>query len=136
MHSEFRYYIRGKVSAPIRQMESRHKEEQEDDWIAFREAYNAALSVNGVKWNLSIGLYWARPWIYPPLDARTRRYLSEVAQLQIDMHAPQNCCDADVTTQIVQPGSLWYPEGFRSSCLPYERWAGRSPLVRLVSLQG
>lgn len=71
------------------------REEQEDDWIAFREAYNAALSVNGVKWNLSIGLYWARPWIYPPLDARTRRYLSEVAQIQIDTHAPQNCCDAD-----------------------------------------
>ena len=23
-----------------------------------------------------------------------------------------------VTTQIVQPGSLWYPEGFRSPCLP------------------
>ena len=71
------------------------REEQEDDWIAFREAYNAALSVNGVKWNLSIGLYWARPWVYPPLDARTRRYLSEVAQIQIETHAPQDCCDAD-----------------------------------------
>lgn len=71
------------------------QEEREEDWAAFREAYNAALSIRGVKWNLSIGLYWARPWIYPPLDARTRRYLSEVAQLQIDMHAPQNCCDAD-----------------------------------------
>lgn len=71
------------------------QEEREEDRTAFCEAYDAALGVSGVKWNLSIGLYWARPWFYLSLDSRTRRYIAEVAQIQIDTHAPQNCCGAD-----------------------------------------
>ena len=44
--------------------------------------------------------------------------------------------DPVVTTQIVQLGSLCYPEFFRPPRLPWDRWAGRSPSVRLVSLRG
>ena len=68
--------------------------EYEETRTAFCEAYDAALEVSGVKWNLSIGLYWACPWCYLPLDACTRRYLSEVAQHQISLHVQPNCNNA------------------------------------------
>ena len=34
----------------------------------FCAAYDEAISRPYVKWNLSIGLYWTRPWFFPPLD--------------------------------------------------------------------
>ena len=71
-----------------------NREGYEEARAAFCEAYDAALGVSGVKWNLSIGLYWARPWCYMPLDACTRRYISEVAQHQICLHTQPTCSNA------------------------------------------
>lgn len=42
----------------------------------FAAAYDSAQTVNGVHWNLSIGLFWARPATFVPLDDRTRAYLA------------------------------------------------------------
>lgn len=75
--------------------------EGEEDRIVFCEAYDAAIRMSGVKWNLSIGLYWARPWFYSPLDAWTRRYISDVCKLQIGKEG----CDAD--DYISLAGELW-----------------------------
>ena len=41
----------------------------------FISAYNAALSQKGIKWNITIGLYWCRPNSYLSLDGRNRWYL-------------------------------------------------------------
>lgn len=60
----------------------------------FCEAYDAALKVNGVNWNLSIGLYWIRPWFYPSLDSRSKRYISDVVKLQTGLLEQKNCCNA------------------------------------------
>ena len=40
------------------------------------EAYDQALEVKGVAWNLSMGLYWVRPWDFVPLDKMSRNYIS------------------------------------------------------------
>lgn len=48
----------------------------------FRSAYDRALTVKKVRWNLSSGLYWSRPNDYLTLDGPSRRYLRE--QLRID----------------------------------------------------
>ena len=41
------------------------------------EAYDLALEVKGVAWNLSMGLYWVRPWDFVPLDKMSRSYISQ-----------------------------------------------------------
>ena len=41
------------------------------------EAYDQALDVKGVAWNLSMGLYWVRPWDFVPLDRMSRSYISQ-----------------------------------------------------------
>ena len=43
----------------------------------FVRAYETALSIWGVRWNLSIGLYWAHPWNFPTLDDPSRNYIKE-----------------------------------------------------------
>ena len=51
---------------------------------ALIEAYDSALDVNGVRWNLSMALYWARPWDFVPLDKLSRNYISN----ELGMHVP------------------------------------------------
>ena len=41
------------------------------------EAYDRALTVWGVAWNLSMALYWVRPWDFVPLDGPSREYISK-----------------------------------------------------------
>ena len=93
--------------------------EYEETRTAFCEAYDAALEVSGVKWNLSIGLYWACPWCYLPLDACTRRYLSEVAQHQISLHVQPNCNNAsdylDLVDDLLEESSSF---GLPAYCIP------------------
>ena len=45
----------------------------------FIRAYNDALSIKNVNKKLSIGLHWARPWNFVPLDKKTCRYLQHFA---------------------------------------------------------
>ena len=41
----------------------------------FINAYNLAKDINGVKWSLTIGLYWIRPFNYINLDDTNREFL-------------------------------------------------------------
>lgn len=45
------------------------------DDSALRAAFNDARQQHGIKWNITMGLYWIRPDDYLPLDSRTRDYL-------------------------------------------------------------
>lgn len=45
--------------------------------------FDAALEVTGVKWNITMGLYWIRPWDFVTLDRNTREFI--VGQLGIDI---------------------------------------------------
>ena len=56
------------------------------------EAYDRALTVWGVAWNLSMALYWVRPWDFVPLDGPSRKYISKA----LGMRVP--------TTSRTQPG--------------------------------
>ena len=48
----------------------------EDDRAAFVRSYDKAVDVKGVGvTTLSIGLYWIRPWDFPPLDKHSRKYI-------------------------------------------------------------
>lgn len=41
----------------------------------FVECFDTVLKQNNVKWNLTMGLYWCRPFIYINLDDRNRKFI-------------------------------------------------------------
>ena len=42
---------------------------------SFEKLYSACLKQLGIRWNLSIGLFWVRPYKFIPLDANTRNLI-------------------------------------------------------------
>lgn len=52
----------------------------------FTKAYETAIKIRGVGWNLSIGLYWAHPWDFPTLDGPSRSYIKG----HLGMDVPDN----------------------------------------------
>ena len=48
---------------------------------SFIESYNKALSIKGVAYNLSTGLYWIRPWEFLTLDVKSRNYFRGVLRV-------------------------------------------------------
>ena len=41
----------------------------------FTSAYSTVIKQNGIRWNITIGLYWIRPYSYLNLDGRNRQFL-------------------------------------------------------------
>ena len=61
---------------------------------AFVAAYDNATQRWGVGWNLTMGLYWIRPWNFPTLDGQSQRYISKKLNIQIGMNGPKGRCNA------------------------------------------
>ena len=61
---------------------------------AFITAYDNATQRFGVGWNLTMGLYWVRPWNFPTLDGQSQRYISKKLNIQIGMNGPKGRCNA------------------------------------------
>jgi 5-methylcytosine-specific restriction enzyme B len=49
----------------------------------FIKAYDIATNLKGIGWNLTMGLYWIRPWDYLTLDSRSQRYIEKKLGIQI-----------------------------------------------------
>ncbi|OQB35914.1 MAG: 5-methylcytosine-specific restriction enzyme B [Candidatus Hydrogenedentes bacterium ADurb.Bin179] len=63
-----------------------------DDNVAFIAAYNKTSQQSGVGWNLTMGLYWIRPWIYPTLEGQSRIYTEKKLGITIGKNGPKNRC--------------------------------------------
>ena len=61
---------------------------------AFISAYDNATQRYGVGWNLTMGLYWIRPWNFPTLDGQSQRYINKKLNIQIGMNGPKGRCNA------------------------------------------
>ena len=48
---------------------------QEVDTVSFCAAYDAAIVQGGIRWNLSMALYWIRPYTFVNLDSRNRWFM-------------------------------------------------------------
>ena len=57
----------------------------------FISAYNGAIQLKNVKWNLTMGLYWIRPRNFLSLDSKSRKYISRELGIKI----PSKCPDAE-----------------------------------------
>lgn len=54
----------------------------------FRQAYDEAIHVSGVKWNLSFGLFWAHPWSFPSFSTKARNYIPQHLGIEIQASCP------------------------------------------------
>jgi 5-methylcytosine-specific restriction protein B len=57
-----------------------------DSRANFIKWYDASIQCKGVNWNVTVGLYWIRPYFYLSLDGRNRQFLlqSKSHQIKID----------------------------------------------------
>jgi 5-methylcytosine-specific restriction protein B len=62
---------------------------------AFIKAYDNASQRVGVGWNITMGLYWIRPWNYPTLDSQSQRYIDRKLGIQIGLNGPKRRCNAN-----------------------------------------
>jgi 5-methylcytosine-specific restriction protein B len=69
--------------------------DETDSRSAFINAYNKAIGRHGVGLNLSMGLYWIRPWRYLSLDNKSQLYISDVLNADIPRNGPRRLCTAD-----------------------------------------
>jgi len=69
--------------------------EDAEDRASFITAYDNVAKRHCVGWNITMGLYWIRPWCFPPLDTRSRRYITKKLNIQIAMNGPKNRCNAN-----------------------------------------
>lgn len=60
----------------------------------FAKAYETAIERYNVKWNLSIGLYWARPWNFPTLDGPSKSYITEKLKIPVGTNSKKRSSNA------------------------------------------
>lgn len=53
-------------------------EPSEEHRSQFEELYDTVSAQNGIGWNLSMGLFWIRPWSFPTLDTQSRTYFTSL----------------------------------------------------------
>ena len=51
-----------------------HSKDDEDNFI---NAYDTVLKQKGIRWNISMALYWIRPYTFINLDSRNRKFLQK-----------------------------------------------------------
>lgn len=67
---------------------------------AFAAAFDDAESRPLVKWNLTMGLYWIRPWDFLTLDSWSQLYIKEKLNIRITQKSPKGCCTASDYLQL------------------------------------
>lgn len=66
--------------------------DSEDIVNDFSNAYDKAMQVHGVGWNLTMGLYWIRPWTFLTLDGQSKRYIIHKLNIPINTNGPNKRC--------------------------------------------
>ena len=61
---------------------------------SFVEAFDAINGQLGVGWNLTMGLFWIRPWSFATLDGNSRRFINEKLLADIGASGPNRRCNA------------------------------------------
>jgi 5-methylcytosine-specific restriction enzyme B len=65
-----------------------------DARVAFGKTFDNATNIFGVGWNLTMGLYWIRPWTFPTLDSQSQLYITNKLDIEIGRNGPKGRCNA------------------------------------------
>jgi 5-methylcytosine-specific restriction protein B len=60
----------------------------------FEKFYNIVASHKGIRWNITMGLYWIRPWFYPTLESQSQEYLSALS-IKPELNGPKKSCNGN-----------------------------------------
>lgn len=66
----------------------------EDSRAEFSKAFDAISGRPMVGWNLTLGLYWTRPWKLLSLDGFSRNFIAKSLGISIGLHGPERRCNA------------------------------------------
>lgn len=126
MSATFYYFIDKRQDSDIENLwrvfktalayEKEHSEQNKQNFI---EAYDTAMQQKGVKWNLTMGLYWIRPYEFMNLDSRNRwficeyenlpeAYLSSIGDLDEVPSGEEYLSIVDVSRQLLVQNNLRY----------------------------
>lgn len=101
------------------------------DRDAFVAAFDDANGRRGVAWNLTVGLYWAKPWSFPSLDKNSRTYIDSKLRITINRNGPKHrCSGSDYLAVIDVLGARFREAAYSVHSYPelsLEAWAYRSP---------
>ncbi|MBL8025893.1 MAG: AAA family ATPase [Fibrobacteres bacterium] len=67
----------------------------------FQKAYDKVITQFGVKWNLTMALFWIRPWSYATLESQSKAYLEKKLKIEIRTSGPKKICDGNEYLRIV-----------------------------------
>jgi 5-methylcytosine-specific restriction enzyme B len=68
--------------------------DDDESRAAFAAAFDDANKRRNVGWNLTFGLYWARPWSFLTLDHNSYVYVTKKLGVPIARHGPKHRCNA------------------------------------------
>lgn len=68
--------------------------DDEEGRLRFAEAFDRVNGQPLVGWNLTFGLYWARPWSFISLDSNSKVYIRDRLGMPIKLRGPKRRCDA------------------------------------------
>lgn len=66
----------------------------EDEDEEFLTLYNKVASQKGIRWNLTMGLYWIRPWFFPTLESQSQGYLASLS-IKPELNGPKKSCTGE-----------------------------------------
>ncbi|WP_432695167.1 AAA family ATPase [Marinobacterium sp. YM272] len=99
----------------------------------FAQGYDAASTIKNVGWNLTMGLYWIRPWVYLPLDGTSQQYIKDKLNTPIPKNSPKGRCSADDYFQVLRTVEARFEEDtFPVHSFPelsFEAWRYQPPSV-------
>lgn len=72
------FFYRKTSSEQIPLLWNLFESELKDDTSKLVVAFDSLQKFHGIKWNLTIGMYWIRPYLYVPLDELSRKYLAKI----------------------------------------------------------
>ena len=77
---------------------------------AFVQAYDDAIKVRGVAWNLSTGLYWAHPWDFATLDSQSRNYIGNGLGMSVTDNSHRGPCKGQSYLKLLDDLRLRFAE--------------------------
>lgn len=91
---------------------------------SFIRSYDTARSLNGVAYNLTMGLYWIRPWYYPPLDRNSRRIICNLLSRPPMSRVPSGTDYLNLADNL---RTLFQDPGCPVHSFPHLSWAAFQP---------
>lgn len=92
--------------------------ENDDTVDEFSKSYDQVSKQLGVGWNLTMGLFWIRPWSYPTLDTQSRNYLSVLGVGLSKTGAKGRCSASDYLKLISDLETRFSEENFSVHSYP------------------